>query len=124
MAASDDPHLSQFCPDFFRVSIHGDVGCGKTVVAFLACMEVIDSYQVPTVLDKQGAQLLVVAVLVLSRTWISDRITSLNGMIVKYVLELDKAAFVRLIGVSVLQSAASSFFVPSLRHLTARLALG
>lgn len=34
----------------------------------------------PTVLDKQGAQLLAVAVLVLSRTWISDRIASLNGI--------------------------------------------
>lgn len=79
---------------------------------------------VPTVLDKQGAQLLAVAVLVLSRTWISDRIASLNGTTVKYVLEQDKAAFVRLIGVSVLQSAASSFVAPSLRHLTARLALG
>ncbi|XP_052197814.1 ABC transporter D family member 1 [Diospyros lotus] len=79
---------------------------------------------VPTVLDKQGAQLLAVAVLVISRTWISDRIASLNGTTVKYVLEQDKAAFIRLIGVSVLQSAASSFVAPSLRHLTARLALG
>ncbi|KAK9078104.1 hypothetical protein SSX86_002161 [Deinandra increscens subsp. villosa] len=79
---------------------------------------------VPTVLDKQGAQLLAVAVLVVSRTWISDRIASLNGTTVKYVLEQDKAAFIRLIGVSVLQSGASSFVAPSLRHLTARLALG
>ncbi|XP_073155742.1 ABC transporter D family member 1 isoform X2 [Henckelia pumila] len=79
---------------------------------------------VPTVFDKQGAQLLAVAVLVLSRTWISDRIASLNGTTVKYVLEQDKAAFIRLIGVSVLQSAASSFVAPSLRHLTALLALG
>ncbi|GJW61726.1 ABC transporter D family member 1 [Tanacetum coccineum] len=60
--------------------------------------------ELPTVLDKQGAQLLVVAVLVLSRTWISDCIASLNGTTVKYVLEQDKAAFVRLIGVSVVQS--------------------
>ncbi|KAL9669098.1 hypothetical protein QQ045_006639 [Rhodiola kirilowii] len=79
---------------------------------------------VPTVFDKQGAQLLAVALLVVSRTFISDRIASLNGTTVKYVLEQDKAAFVRLIGVSVLQSAASSFIAPSLRHLTAKLALG
>ncbi|KAI4383483.1 hypothetical protein MLD38_009316 [Melastoma candidum] len=79
---------------------------------------------VPTALDKQGAQLLAVALLVVSRTWISDRIASLNGTTVKYVLAQDKAAFIRLIGVSVLQSAASSFIAPSLRHLTARLALG
>ncbi|KAK4430578.1 ABC transporter D family member 1 [Sesamum alatum] len=79
---------------------------------------------VPTVLDKQGAQLLAVAILVLSRTWVSDRIASLNGTTVKYVLEQNKAAFIRLIGVSVLQSAASSFVAPSLRNLTALLALG
>nr|GEU89049.1 ABC transporter D family member 1 [Tanacetum cinerariifolium] len=48
----------------------------------------------------------------------------LNGTTMKYVLEQDKAAFVHLIGVSVLQSVASSFVAPSLRHLTARLALG
>lgn len=79
---------------------------------------------VPTVFDKQGAQLLAVALLVVSRTWVSDRIASLNGTTVKFVLEQDKAAFIRLIGISVLQSAASSFIAPSIRHLTARLALG
>ncbi|KAK9950345.1 hypothetical protein M0R45_005839 [Rubus argutus] len=79
---------------------------------------------IPTVIDKQGAQLLAVAFLVVSRTWISDRIASLNGTTVKFVLEQDKASFIHLIGVSVLQSAASSFIAPSLRHLTARLALG
>lgn len=79
---------------------------------------------VPTLFDKQGAQLLAVGFLVLSRTWISDRIASLNGTTVKYVLEQDKASFTRLIGVSVLQSAANAFIAPSLRHFTARLALG
>lgn len=38
-----------------------------------------------------------------------------TGTTVKYVLEQDKASFVRLIGVSILQSAASSFIAPSLR---------
>ena len=37
-------------------------------------------FQVPTVFDRQGAQLLAVAFLVVSRTWISDRIASLNGI--------------------------------------------
>lgn len=36
-------------------------------------------YQIPRLFDKQGAQLLAVALLVFSRTWISDRIASLNG---------------------------------------------
>ncbi|MFQ6636786.1 hypothetical protein Gotur_013658, partial [Gossypium turneri] len=68
---------------------------------------------VPTLFDKQGAQLLAVAFLVVSRTWISDRIASLNGTTVKHVLEQNKAAFIRLIGISVLQSGASSFIAPS-----------
>lgn len=33
----------------------------------------------PTLSDKQGGQLLVVALLVLGRTWVSDRIADLNG---------------------------------------------
>ena len=33
----------------------------------------------PSLLDKQGAKLFAVALLVVSRTWISDRIASLNG---------------------------------------------
>ncbi|KAJ3683851.1 hypothetical protein LUZ60_014078 [Juncus effusus] len=79
---------------------------------------------IPKLLDKQGAQLLAVGLLVFSRTLISDRIASLNGTSVKFVLEQDKAAFIRLTGISILQSAANSFVAPSLRHLTARLALG
>jgi hypothetical protein len=35
---------------------------------------------VPTLSDKQGGQLLVVALLVLGRTWVSDRIADLNGL--------------------------------------------
>ena len=41
----------------------------------------------------------------------------ISGTTVKFVLEQDKAAFIKLIGVSVLQSAASSFVAPSLRYL-------
>jgi hypothetical protein len=36
-------------------------------------------FQVPKLLDKQGGQLLAVALLIFSRTVISDRIASLNG---------------------------------------------
>ncbi|XP_031495991.1 ABC transporter D family member 1 [Nymphaea colorata] len=79
---------------------------------------------VPSLFDKQGSKLFAVAVLVISRTWVSDRIASLNGTSVKFVLEQDKRAFIRLIGISVLQSAASAVLAPSLRYLTAKLALG
>jgi len=39
-----------------------------------------------------------------------------KGTSVKYVLEQDKAAFIRLTGISVLQSAANSIVAPSLRY--------
>ncbi|XP_042419825.1 ABC transporter D family member 1-like isoform X2 [Zingiber officinale] len=79
---------------------------------------------VPSPFDKQAMRLLAAALIIGSRTWISDRIASLNGTTVKYVLEQDKSAFIRLVGVSVLQSAANSLLAPTLRHLTVRLALG
>ncbi|KAJ0097046.1 hypothetical protein Patl1_27241 [Pistacia atlantica] len=116
--------MSKVLVSFLSLIRHAASSPINPCVADLLWTPLLLAFQVPTVFDKQGAQLLAVAFLVLSRTWISDRIASLNGTTVKYVLEQDKASFVRLIGVSILQSAASSFIAPSLRHLTARLALG
>eukprot|EP00897_Mesotaenium_endlicherianum_P010717 jgi/Mesen1/9674/ME000674S09277 len=79
---------------------------------------------VPRLLDGQGGRLAALALLVVARTFVSDRIASLNGASVKNVVQQDKAAFVRLIAISVLQSSASSIIAPTLRHLTAALALG
>ena len=45
----------------------------------------------------------VIAGVVVLRTWLTDRIASLNGRSVDYVLRQDKSAFLRLIGLSVLQ---------------------
>lgn len=55
-------------------------GCVLTSNHSLRSWSYISLFQIPTVLDKQGAQLLAVALLVVSRTWISDRIASLNGI--------------------------------------------
>ncbi|KAK7281010.1 hypothetical protein RIF29_08638 [Crotalaria pallida] len=115
---SSSPLTNRSTPASVVPQIHGNTRVLPLRVA--AMCKVL----VPTVLDKQGAQLLAVAFLVVSRTWVSDRIASLNGTTVRLVLEQDKASFFRLIGLSVLQSAASSFIAPSIRHLTARLALG
>ncbi|KAI4325947.1 hypothetical protein MLD38_031305 [Melastoma candidum] len=124
--------VQSFIPQVIAESPPRDDGAALPIVPQLNCpprvlplrIAAMFKVLVPTVLDKQGAQFLAVAFLVISRTWISDRIASLNGTTVKYVLEQDKAAFIRLIGISVLQSAASSFVAPSLKHLTTRLALG
>eukprot|EP00250_Pteridium_aquilinum_P015282 c22492_g1_i1 orf=410-4411(+) len=87
-------------------------------------MATLSKILVPSLYGKQGGQLMAVAMLVIARTWISDRIAHLNGTSVRYVLEQDKAAFIRLTGISVLQSAASAIVAPSLRYLAALLALG
>ena len=54
---------------------------------------------------------------------LQDRIASLNGRTVQYVIRQDKAAFIRLIGISVLQSGASAVLAPSLRHVADALAM-
>lgn len=43
---------------------------------------------------------------------------TIPGTSVKYVLQQNKAAFVRLVGVSILQSGVSSFLAPSLRFVS------
>lgn len=52
-----------------------------------------------------------------------DRIASLNGRTVQHVMRQDRSAFVRLIGLSVLQSGASAVLAPTLRHVADALAL-
>lgn len=52
-----------------------------------------------------------------------DRIASLNGRTVQLVIRQDRPAFIRLIGISVLQSAASAVLAPSLRHVADALAM-
>ena len=103
----------------------------------------------------QAQQLASIAGVVLLRTWLQDRIASLNGRSVEHVLRQvrlatllfllvhghycpvaanacaragrvhpqDRAAFVRLIGISVLQSGASAVLAPSLKHVGDALAL-
>lgn len=55
--------------------------------------------------------------------WLQDRIASLNGRTVQLVIRQDRPAFIRLIGISVLQSAASAVLAPSLRHVADALAM-
>lgn len=64
-----------------------------------------------------------VSSVVILRTLLQDRIASLNGRSVDLVLRQDLAGFLRLIGVSVAQSAASAILAPSLRHVADSLAL-
>lgn len=71
----------------------------------------------------QAGRLGSIAAVVALRTLLQDRIASLNGRSVEHVLKQDQAAFTRLIGVSVLQSAASSVLAPSLKHVADALAL-
>ena len=54
---------------------------------------------------------------------LQDRIASLNGRTVQLVIRQDRPAFIRLIGISVLQSAASAVLAPSLRQVADALAM-
>ena len=54
------------------------------------------------------ARLAIIAGVVLLRTLLQDRIARLNGRSVEHVLKQDRTAFVRLIGLSVLQVPAPS----------------
>lgn len=66
---------------FFFKLFHGDSYQAVDTILFVNKISFapVPIVQVPTLFDKQGAQLAAVAFLVLSRTWISDRIASLNG---------------------------------------------
>lgn len=64
-----------------------------------------------------------VAGVVILRTLLQDRIAKLNGRSVDLVLRQDLKGFIRLISVSILQSAASAVLAPSLRHVADSLAL-
>ncbi|XP_057496579.1 ABC transporter D family member 1-like isoform X2 [Actinidia eriantha] len=78
---------------------------------------------VPTAFDKQGAQILAVAVLLGLTSWLSDKSNFLQGNTTKHVLEQDSSSYIRLLGASILLNGVSSFISPSLRHLTSKLAL-
>ncbi len=54
--------------------------------------------------DGAKARLGMIGAVVLARTLLQDRIASLNGRSVEHVLRQDRPAFVRLIGLSVLQA--------------------
>ena len=58
--------------------------CQVNLYQMLICSHLAS--QVPKLLDKQGGQLLSVALLIFSRTVISDRIASLNGWFLQYLL--------------------------------------
>lgn len=64
-----------------------------------------------------------VAGVVILRTLLQDRIAKLNGRSVDLVLRQDLKGFIKLISVSILQSAASAVLAPSLRHVAESLAL-
>jgi ABC-type uncharacterized transport system fused permease/ATPase subunit len=70
-----------------------------------------------------GKQVAAIFAVVAARSLLQDRMASLNGKTVEYVLRQDRPAFVRLIGLSLAQAAASSVLAPSLRALGESLAL-
>lgn len=68
-------------------------------------------------------KMLTVSGVVILRTLLQDRIAKLNGRSVDLVLRQDLKGFILLIGQSILQSTASAFLAPSLKHVAEMLAL-
>ncbi|DBA67674.1 TPA: hypothetical protein ACH3X2_001266 [Trebouxia sp. C0005] len=73
--------------------------------------------------QQQLMQVGTIGVVILLRTLLQDRIASLNGRTVQLVIRQDRPGFIRLIGISVLQSAASAVLAPSLRQVADALAM-
>lgn len=71
---------------------------------FIAC------FQVPTIFDKQGARLLAVVFLVVSRTWVSDRIASLNGILLSLTFRCYEIIFIMALGICVLRYYCEACF--------------
>lgn len=73
--------------------------------------------------QKSAVQLSTVTGVIVLRTLLQDRIASLNGRSVDLVLRQDIKGFLRLIGVSILQSGASAILAPSLKYVADNLAV-
>ncbi|KAI8032142.1 ABC transporter D family member 1 [Camellia lanceoleosa] len=78
---------------------------------------------VPTMFDKQGAQILSVAILIGLTSLLGNTSGFLQGKTTKYVLEQDATSYIQYFGAAMVLHFASSFMSPSLRHLTSKLAL-
>ena len=118
-APADPTKLQQDLSKALSVRLHPDYTKGP-----LQRFQTLSQILLP--LGTSGAEyqrLVVIAAVVLARTALSDRIASLNGKTVEFVLKQDAMGFARLIGVSVLQSAASAITAPALRYVTDALGL-
>lgn len=78
---------------------------------------------VPSWTDGVVARLGGLALIVLARVALSDRIARLNGDTVKYLLFQDLSGFKKLVMISIVQCVASSIMAPSLHYVTRQLAL-
>ena len=78
---------------------------------------------VPRPRSKEALHVVLLALAVVVRTALSDRIANLNGQGVKHAINQDRRAFVRLIAVSALQSVTTAITAPTLKYLTDLLAI-
>lgn len=120
--AHDICGLLAFCVCLTLQGRHAnDAHCGASKAATSVCIAYIHIFARSA--GRLHQQLVVIKIHRDSGPVVQDRIASLNGRTVQYVIRQDKAAFVRLIGISVLQSAASAVLAPSLRHVADALAM-
>lgn len=67
--------------------------------------------------------MLALAIIVISRTFISNKLSKISGDLSKTLIELDFRGFMKNLGQSSLLSFASALLAPSLKYLTNKLSL-
>lgn len=106
----------------------GDISLTKRPKArlnkqFFKRLKLLLSIVVPSLKSKEALQLLVLAVIVISRTFISNKLSKISGDLSKTLIELDFRGFMKNLGQSFLLSFVSALLAPSLKYLTNKLSL-
>lgn len=90
---------------------------------FFGRLKLLLSIVVPSYKSLEFAQLIALAIIVISRTLLSNWLSSLSGDISKNLLELDFRSFVHHLGLSSTLSFASALLAPTLKYLIDKLSL-
>lgn len=90
---------------------------------FFKRLKLLLSIVVPSLRSKEALQLIALAMIVICRTFISNKLSKISGDLSKTLIELDFEGFMKNLGQSSLLSFASALLAPSLKFLINKLSL-
>lgn len=90
---------------------------------FFKRLKLLLSIVVPSLRSKEALQLIALALIVICRTFISNKLSKISGDLSKTLIELDFEGFIMNLGHSSLLSFASALLAPSLKYLINKLSL-